>query len=106
MIRRRSRTWLPRRLTTLAAGRLKWVRVLWFLALAFAVVLDISGTVFAVREIYRIEPQFQRLALSSQTEVDASVTVSTIEGVTGVPAIGALSRITAIDGKRVARATP
>jgi hypothetical protein len=78
------------------------VRVLWFLALAFAVVFDIAGTVFAVREVYRIEPPFNRLSLSSQTEVDASVTVSTIEGLTGVRPIRAACRaITAIDGKRV-----
>ena len=106
MSRRRARMFLPRRLTALAPGRLRWVRVLWFLALAFAVVLDIAGTVFAVREVYRIEPPFSRLALSSQTEIDASVTVSTIEGATGVPAVEALSRITAIDGKPVARDTP
>ena len=106
MSRRRARTFLPRRLTALAPGRLKWVRALWFLALAFAVVFDIAGTVFAVREVYRIEPPFNRLSLSSQTEVDASVTVSTIEGLTGVPSIAPLSRITAIDGRPVARDTP
>ncbi len=69
-------------------------------------VLDIAGTVFALREVYRIEPPFNRLTLSSQTELDASVTVSTIEGLTGVPQVEALSRITAIDGKPVARDTP
>src|SRR6187549_276083 len=106
MSRRRARMFLPRRLTALAPARLRWVRALWFLALAFAVVLDIAGTVFAVREVYRIEPPFSRLALSSQTEIDASVTVSTIEGLTGVPSIAPLSRITAIDGKRIARDTP
>ena len=106
MNRRRARTWLPRRLTPLSPEPLKWLRGLWFLVLAFAVVFDIAGTVFALREIYRIEPQFNRLALSSQTEVDASVTVSTIEGLDGAPAIPALSRITAIDGKPVARGTP
>ena len=34
MSRRRSRTWLPRRLTLLAPARLRWLRGLWFLALA------------------------------------------------------------------------
>jgi hypothetical protein len=106
MTRRRPRGFLPRRLTMLAPSRLRWVRPLWFLALAFAVVLDIAGTVFAVREVTRIEPQFARLSLSSEVELDGSVTVSTIEGLRGVPAIVPLSRITAIDGKPVARGVP
>ncbi|HEY6813982.1 MAG TPA: hypothetical protein VI168_00450 [Croceibacterium sp.] len=106
MSRRRARSLLPRRLTALAPARLKWVRALWFFALAFAVVFDIAGTVFALRETYRIEPQFQRLALESQTELDASVTVSTLEGLTGGPPVPALSRIAAIDGKPVARDLP
>jgi hypothetical protein len=105
MSRRRARTLLPRRLTALAPGRLKWVRVLWFLALAFAVVLDIAGTVFAVREVNRIEPQFARLTLSSEVEIDGSVTVSTIEGLAGVPVVAPSSRITAIDGAAVPRET-
>jgi hypothetical protein len=104
--RRRARGLLPRRLTALAAGRLKWVRALWFLALALAVVLDIAGAVFAVREVYRIEPPFNRVALSSQVENDGSVTVSTITGLSGVPTVAPLSRITAIDGSPVARDTP
>jgi hypothetical protein len=106
MIRRRARRLLPRRLTLLAPWRLRWVRALWFLALALAVVLDIAGTVFAVREVYRIEPEFNRLALSSQTETDGSVTVSTIAGLDGTPTVAALSRIAAIDGAAVARDTP
>src|SRR6187549_2913951 len=85
MSRRRARMFLPRRLTALGPASLRWVRALWFLALAFAVVFDIAGTVFALREVYRIEPPFNRLSLSSQVETDGSVTVSTIEGVTGTP---------------------
>ena len=106
MSRRSMRSVLPRRLTALAPGRLKWIRGLWFLALAFAVVVDIGGAVFAVREVYRIEPQFARLTLSSEIELDGSVTVSTIEGLTGVSAIVPSSRITAIDGRAVAPDTP
>lgn len=106
MSRRRARGFLPRRLRPLAPARLRWVRALWFLALAFAVVFDIAGTVFALREVYRFEPQFNRLSLSSETEFDGSITVATIEGVTGVPMIAPSSRITAIDGKPVARDTP
>ena len=103
---RRPRSLLPRRLTALTPARLTWVRALWFLALAFAVVLDIAGTVFVVRDLYRNDPQFHRLALDSQIENDGSVTVSTIEGLTGTARVAPLSRITAIDGKPVARDIP
>lgn len=105
MSRRRTRTLLPRRLTALAPGTLKWVRVLWFLALAFAVVIEIAGTFFVVRDVYRNDPQFHRLALASQVENDGSVTVSTL-GDPAQPAVAPLSRITAIDGKPVARDIP
>ena len=105
MSRRRTRAFLPRRLTALAPRRLKWVRALWFLALAFAVVLDIAGTVFLVRDHYRSDPQFHRLALASQVEDDGSVTVSSIDRLAGIPAVAALSRVTAINGRPVARET-
>ncbi len=105
MSRRRTRSWLPRRLTALAPKRLAWVRAAWFLALALAVVFDIAGTVFAVREFTRFEPHFNRLALSSEVESDGSVTVSSIQGLSGVPEIAPLSRITAIDGAPVAHDT-
>jgi hypothetical protein len=97
---------LPRRLTALAPARLGWVRALWFIALAFAVVLVIAGTFFVVRDVYRNDPQFHRLALSSQVESDGSVTVSSLEGRAESNAVTPLSRITAIDGKPVARDTP
>jgi hypothetical protein len=106
MSRRRARTLLPRRLTALAPGRLKWVRGLWFLMLAFAVVLDIAGTFFVVRDVYRNDPQFHRLALASQVENDGSVTVSALGEPTDTAGVAPLSRITAIDGKPVARDTP
>lgn len=106
MSRRRARGFPPRRLAAVPARWLAWVRTLWFLALALAVVLDIAGTVFAVREVRSIEPQFNRLSLASQTESDGSVTVSTIQGLTGTPAVAPLSRVVAIDGAPVARDTP
>src|SRR6187549_1949077 len=102
MSRRRARMFLPRRLTALAPRRLRWVRALWFLALAFAVVLDIAGTVFLVRDHYRSDPQFHRLALASQVEDDGSVTVSSIDRLAGIPTVAPLSRVTAINGRPVA----
>jgi hypothetical protein len=102
---RRARKFPPRRLTMLSDARMTWVRPLWFLALALAIVLDIASTVFVVRDIYRNDPQFNRLTLASQFENDGSVTVLSIGGIEGAPDIAPGSRITAIDGKPVARDT-
>jgi hypothetical protein len=82
------------------------VRALWFLLLAFAVVLDIAATVFTVRDTYHSDPQFNRLALTSQIQSDGSVTVAPMPNLTGIPAIAPDSYITAIDGQPVARGTP
>jgi hypothetical protein len=106
MSRRGSIRYLPRRLPGVPAKWSGWVRGLWFLALAFAVVIDIAGAVFAVRDVYRNDPQFNRLSIASQIENDGSVTVATMTGLSGTPAIAAGSYVTAIDGRSVARSTP
>ncbi|KRA82961.1 hypothetical protein [Altererythrobacter sp. Root672] len=97
---------LPSRLPPPTNTQLTWIRGLWFVALALAVVLDIAGTVFVLRDTYRNDPQFHRLSLTSQVENDGSITVESIPGNTGVPVVPAMSRITAIDGKPVAQDTP
>ncbi|MBO9516654.1 MAG: hypothetical protein J7493_01160 [Porphyrobacter sp.] len=97
---------LPSRLPPPTNTQLTWLRGLWFVALALAVVLDIAGTVFVMRDVYRNDPQFHRLALTSEIENDGSVTVESIPDVAGAPVVPLLSRITAIDGKPVARDTP
>jgi len=96
----------PRRLAAVPERWMTGLRGLWFLLLAFAVVLDIAATVFVVRDTYRNDPQFNRLTLASQLESDGSVTVSTIQGLSGAPAVEPNSYITAIDGEPVARDTP
>jgi hypothetical protein len=106
MSRRGTIRFLPRRLPAVPARWSGWMRGLWFLALAFAIVLDIAATVFAVRDVYRNDPQFNRLSIASQIESDGSVTVATMTGLTGMPTIAAGSYITAIDGRPVARSTP
>jgi hypothetical protein len=96
----------PDRLTPVTDRQLAWLRPLWFLALALAIVLDIAGTVFVLRDTYQNDPEFGRLAMVSQIESDGSITVESIPGLTGAPRIAAGSRITAIDGQPVARDTP
>lgn len=96
----------PERLAPVTDRQLGWLRPLWFLALALAIVLVIAGTVFVLRDFYQNDPQFGRLTMVSQIETDGSITVETIPGIAGAPRIAPGSRITAIDGRPVARDTP
>jgi hypothetical protein len=96
----------PDRLAPVTDRQLAWLRPLWFLVLALAIVLDIAGTVFVLRDIYHNDPAFNRLGMVSQVENDGSITVEAIPGISGTPRIVPGSRIATIDGQRVARNTP
>ena len=95
----------PERLAPVTDRQMAWLRPLWFLALALAVVFDIAGTMFVLRDTYQNDPQFGRLAMVSQVESDGTVTVEAMPGLAGAPRIAAGSRIAAIDGRPVARDT-
>lgn len=88
----------PRRFPELTETQLKWLRPLWYLALAAAVLLDIFGTVYVIRDTYDRDPHFAALGLVSQVEDDGSVTVESMVH-DGRQAIAPLSRIVAVDGK-------
>ena len=90
----------------LSAERLTWVRVLWFAALALAIVLDIAGAVFVLRDTYRNDVAFGRIALASQIDNDGSVTFESLPALTGAAAIPPGSRLVGLNGKPVARETP
>ncbi len=81
-----------------------WLRPAWFAVLALTIILDLSGTVFALREVSRYDVAFARIGLNSQYEDDGSVTVASLAtpggGATDVPEG---SRIVAIDGRGVPR---
>jgi hypothetical protein len=105
MSRRGARRFPPRRLTAIPDHSRKWLRPLWWLALALAILLDIAGAAFIVRDLYVNDPEFAAVGLASQIEDDGSVTVSSmVAGPDGTLAIADDSRIVAIDGKPVARA--
>jgi len=105
MSRRGALRFPPRRLAAVPDRWMTWVRALWFLLLAFAVVLDIAATVFTINDTYHNDPRFDRLALTSQIQSDGSVQVSPMPDVAGAPAIEDASYITAINGKAVAHET-
>ena len=106
MSTRRAKRFPPVRLARVTAGQLPWFRRAWFLMLAFAVVLDIAGAVFVMRDAYRYVPAFGKVTLSQVLENDGTVTVETIPGLEGTPAIPPMSRIFEIRGQPVDRATP
>lgn len=82
------------------------MRRLWFLALAMAVVVDVAGAVFVLRDVYRHDPLFGRLSLASQVENDGSVTFQAFTAEEGAGTIPPGSRIVAVRGEPVARDAP
>jgi hypothetical protein len=100
-----TRRFPPSHLEQLSDATMGWLRPVWFLALMLAIALDIASTVFVLRDVYRNDPQFNRLSLNSQVESDGSVSVTSIGGVTGTSSVAPGSYITAIDGEPVSRDT-
>lgn len=98
---RRARRFPPKRLGLLAPERLKWIRPLWFLTLAFAIVLDIAGATYVLRDVYRHDFAFGRLGLASELENDGTVTFQTLPTFTGAPAIPPGSQLLFERGKVV-----
>ncbi len=83
--RKRAFRFPPDRRAPVTDRQLAWLRPLWFLALALAIVLAIAGTVFVLRDTYQNDPEFNRLAMVSQVETDGSITVEAIPGLAGAP---------------------
>ncbi|MFW2351145.1 hypothetical protein [Qipengyuania sp.] len=93
----------PSRFPELSAIALARIRPLWFLALAAAILLDIFGTLYVLRDVYDRNTAFSAINLVSQVENDGSATVETLLPQSGKPAVTAGSRIVAIDGKTLPR---
>lgn len=101
-----STSWLPRRLPAIDDRWNRWVRPLWLVVLGLTLLLDISGTVYTLRDAYSNDPQFARIGLISEIENDGSVTIANRPRADGKPLdLPPLTRIVAIDGEPVARDT-
>ncbi|MBX7500197.1 hypothetical protein K3181_01905 [Qipengyuania sp. YG27] len=87
----------------MSAIALARIRPLWFLALAAAILLDIFGTLYVLRDAYDRDTAFAAVNLISQVENDGSATVETLVRQPGKPVVAAGSRIVAIDGKALPR---
>src|SRR5207237_4568454 len=95
------RAFPPRRLRALSPERQRGLRWAWFLALALAAVLDIAGAVYVLRDAYRYDVAFGRLALATEIESDGSVAVQTPPALAGVQAVPPGSHIVAVRGHPV-----
>lgn len=98
-----ARRFPPSRFPELSAIALARIRPLWFLALAAAILLDIFGTLYVLRDAYDRDTAFAAVNLISQVENDGSATVETLVPQPGKPVVAAGSRIVAIDGKALPR---
>jgi hypothetical protein len=93
----------PRRLAALSDAQLRWVRPLWFLVLVAAIVLDMAGAVFVLRDAYESDPAYHRFALASSIDDDGFALVEGLPGNPAAPPVTEPSRIVAIDGRPVPR---
>lgn len=98
-----ARRFPPTRFSELSNAQVRPVRPLWYFALVAAILLDVLGTVYVIRNVYEHDPHFARLGLVSQIEDDGSVTVeSMLIDAQDRQAIEPGSRLIAIDGRPVA----
>jgi hypothetical protein len=82
------------------------LRPVWLILLTLTLLLDISGTVYNLRDAYSNDPHFARIGLVSEIENDGSVTIENQPSGDGkAPDLPPLSRIVAIDGEAVPRDT-
>lgn len=93
---------VPRQLSTISDRWSVWVRPLWLLAFAFAVLADVAGTGYILHDTYETNPVFEGIGLSTQIEYDGTVTLGAPVGVESArQGIGEGGRILAIDGRAV-----
>jgi hypothetical protein len=81
-----------------------WLRPAWFVVLVFALVLDVAGTVYVVRDAFVSDPAFQRLGLNSRVENDGSIGVYGSRRL-AAPPLPEGSYVVSIDGAPVAHDT-
>src|SRR5690242_14435972 len=90
------------RLPAVSDRGLTWLRPLWLLAFAFAVLADVAGAAYVLHDTYENDPVFAAFGLSNRVEFDGSVLLgpplgreSAAQGITDG------SRIVAVNGQAV-----
>lgn len=94
---------LPDRLPALSDRGSRWLRPLWLLLFAFAVLTDIAGTLYIVRDSYETLPAFAEIGLNREIEDDGSVVLGDpVHAQSRAQGIAPGSRILAIGGAPIA----
>jgi hypothetical protein len=99
-------TFLPASLSAIPDRWSAWVRPLWLLGFAFAVLADVAGAGYVLHDTYETNPVFETIGLSDQIEYDGSVTLGAPVGDESArQGIREGSRILAVEGRPIAAGT-
>src|SRR5579872_7146615 len=92
---------LPSRLPTIGRRMSAWLRPLWFLALAIAVLAQLSGAAFALNFAFKTNRDFVAIGLTSAIEYDGSIVVTSVGNESYRQGVREDARIVTIEGKPV-----
>lgn len=90
---------LPLRLRALPDGWAKWLRAIWAVLFALAIVTVVVSAVYAVRASYWVQPVIQQFELDFDVTTDGKLVVGTLPG--REPAVPVTAKVVAIDGMAV-----
>ena len=91
---------LPDRLPAVSDRWMAWLRPLWVLVFAFAVIADVGGVAYVLHDAYENDPVFAELGLSSDVDFDGAFALGPPVGrESSAQGIKEGSRIVAIDGE-------
>jgi hypothetical protein len=90
---------LPLRLRALPDGWAKWLRAIWAVLFALAIVTVVVSAVYAVRASYWVQPVIQQFELDFDVTTDGKLVVGTLPG--REPTVPVTAKVVAIDGLAV-----
>jgi hypothetical protein len=93
--------WLPLRLPAINRAVSAWLRPLWFIALAAAVLAQLAGAAFALNFAFKTNRDFIAVGLTSAVEYDGSIVVTPVGNESHRQGVREDARILAIEGKPV-----
>jgi voltage-gated potassium channel Kch len=91
----------PARLREIPARRVRILRPLWMILLGFALLADISATLYVLRDAYEVQPQFNRWGLDYDVQYDGEVWVGLNSSLPGAAAVPIKSRVVGLNGRKV-----
>jgi len=95
------RSLAPARLREIPATWVRVLRPLWMIFLGFALLADISATLFVLRDVYEVQPEWNRWGLDYDVQYRGEVWVGLNPNVPGAAAVPIESRVVRLNGKPV-----